>query len=222
MSKHFTRQQYRDLLQELIDMGYPVMPVRDRIPAAVVLRHDVDDDLEASVDMARLEADYGIRSTYYILNTAPYYPEKLGMINMIEELGHEIGWHNNAIADHLRRGVPLMEAITEPLAMLRAHGFDIAGTASHGDSLCYNSDGSLRFVNYEVWTDAPKTSDWAACSLESQGLEYEAYWIGHTHYISESGGVFRCDVAKRLDEFDRDKNPDKLLQILVHPQWWQL
>jgi len=38
-----------------------------------VIRHDIDGDIVTAVELARMEHAYGIRSTFNILHTAPYY-----------------------------------------------------------------------------------------------------------------------------------------------------
>ena len=67
----------------------------------VLLRHDVDDLLERSVAMAELQHKCGVKATYFILDTAPYWnpanPDMWLKINRIAELGHEIAWHNNVL-----------------------------------------------------------------------------------------------------------------------------
>ena len=52
---------------ELNDYGCPA----DKIVCSI--RHDVDADIRAAVAEAEIEHKYGVRSTWYILHTAPYY-----------------------------------------------------------------------------------------------------------------------------------------------------
>lgn len=186
----------------------------------VNIRHDVDDDLVASRDMAYDEYKLCIRSTYFILDTAPYWNQisKTGHLRLIHS-AHEIGWHNNAITKHLKTGKSLGQCISEPLKILRDI-CPVIGTASHGDPLCHEKG----YLNYNAFremfphTKFPYIPDYQFY-LYDFGLKYEAYHTGHTHYISDSGGAWQQDNNVVISDFERNGGK---LQILLHPQHWQL
>ena len=183
---------------------------------AVLLRHDVDADLQAAVEMARLESNHGIYSTYFMLDTADYWQNKHELLTSIESIlyyGHEIGWHNNVTTRHIRTQRPIPELINEALNVLRLSGADVIGTASHGDPLCHD----YNYVNYQVWNTCPHPTERSVHSLSDFGLDYEAYFIRRTHYISESGGIWR-----QCDDIADFKDKGGVLQVLIHPQWWKL
>lgn len=183
----------------------------------IMLRHDVDDNIERSVRMAEIEAEYNVKATYFILNTAPYWSRGWEQYRYIQSLGHEIAWHNNIITQWIQAGQQqsLDYLIRKVLNEFTRHDFIIRGSASHGDSLCYQH----KYVNYEVFTIAPKvnTLKYAQVNMADYALEYEAYFVGHNHYLSESGGKWRMPVNT-----DDLKNHELRTQILIHPQWWNL
>lgn len=89
---------YRALLAELLDAGYEFVGFDGRLEAGqVALRHDVDLSVERAVEMARLEASLGIRSTYCFLATAPVYdlltPANRRRLRCIRDAGHDVGLH---------------------------------------------------------------------------------------------------------------------------------
>lgn len=225
--KPFNRKDFDDFFTLL--NGLDIQPIEEDINGFgfVNIRHDVDDDLGASVDFAEAELDLLIRSTYFLLDTAEYWGRKMyDQVAQIAMLGHEIGWHNNAIASFYRHGTPIRQTIEEATYML--YWLDLTsaiGTASHGDPLCYEKN----FLNYYIWDGVPKQKGWdnfdfPKFKLDDFGLKYEAYFTGHTHYISDSGGQWRQDNKAVVDDFrKRLSNGEQVkLQVLIHPQWWQL
>jgi len=184
----------------------------------IIMRHDVDDNIERSVKIAELEKQHNIKATFFILNTAPYWSRPCwDQYRYIQSLGHEIAWHNNIITQWIQAGQRnnLNELIANVLKQFTDQGFTIRGMASHGDSLCYQ----YKFVNYEAFTVAPKvnTLNYKQIDMSTHGLQYEAYFTGHNHYLSESGGKWRTEV--KTEDLE---NKELRTQILIHPQWWKL
>jgi hypothetical protein len=119
------------------------------------IRHDIDSDLETALKLARIEHRQGISSTYYVLHTAQYYwsdylqkrsTRCLRILREIQELGHEIGLHNDALGVLLETGVSPIETLKKELDFLRGSSLSVTGTASHGSFHQYNAS------NYEVFT----------------------------------------------------------------------
>lgn len=209
--------------------GLTIQTIEDGIDTmgVVNIRHDIDNDLSKAVKFARQEFTDDIKTTYFILNTAPYWEDKQGLkdaIFFLQELGHRIGWHNNAIADNMVTGKTLENCITSPLETLRKYA-NVVGTASHGDPLCHTHG----FINYYIWKGIPEHPGfpkyyWQKQNLEDYGMKYEAYFTGHTHYITESGGHWHQDNKTVIEDFKLKLNEGEKvkLQILIHPQWWTL
>ena len=94
----FTFDWYRSFLRDLIDAGYRFRSYDEALdPGSVVLRHDVDLSPERSLQVARLEADLDVTSTFFFLLSSPMYnpldaPTREA-IRSIEALGHDVGLH---------------------------------------------------------------------------------------------------------------------------------
>ncbi len=189
----------------------------------IILRHDVDDNLERSCRMALLEYEMGIKATYFILNTAPYWHYDDNkffncLLQFQKDLGHEVGWHNNAITESLFTDLPMKEIINQPLEAMRKYGIKVISTASHGDPMCYTNN----FINYNVFgfkANGYEGYKGPVFELSDFGLEVEAYHNKHTHYISESGGTWPDKNNEVIKHFLENNGR---LQILIHPQHWEL
>lgn len=196
----------------------------------IYLRHDVDFNLLSAVQMSQEEAELGIKSTYFILNTAEYWKFDISKaLEIIASGGHEIAWHNNALAQFYgyNKGKDLRQIIEEVLTQFNDYGIFVRGSASHGDELC----ASMQFLNYHAW-DIPgmafqrfvRRSDHPVFKLEDFNLEYEAYFVNWPRgripyaYLTDSGAKFNIDPKKAAQTFNEAEN--YTLQALIHPDWW--
>ena len=94
--KDFTLHIYQELLLAITEAGYTFFTFENWCDGKakepfVILRHDVDLKADHSLAMAQLEAEMGIKASYYF-RVVPQsnQPE---IIRSIAKLGHEIGYH---------------------------------------------------------------------------------------------------------------------------------
>ena len=99
--RDFTVVAYRQLLESLLSKGYSFVTFGDyctKHPSGrfVILRHDVDLRADHSLTIAQVEAELGIRASYYfrVVPTS----NRPDIIRSIAALGHEIGYHYEDMA----------------------------------------------------------------------------------------------------------------------------
>lgn len=96
MSKDFTLSAYKSLLEALQRANYSFFTFEDWCDGKadgryVILRHDVDLKADHSLAIAKIEAEMGIRASYYFrIVPQSNQPE---IIKSIADLNHEIGYH---------------------------------------------------------------------------------------------------------------------------------
>lgn len=95
----FTYNAYRKLLDKLKNHGYQVAGYKNwqETKRCVILRHDIDSDIDKAARLAALERDGGVASTYFVLLTSDIYnvfskKSGDGLKRIIAE-GHTIGLH---------------------------------------------------------------------------------------------------------------------------------
>lgn len=205
-----------------------------RSPDVVGLRHDVDDNhgsLNTALRIAAWEHSRGYRSTFLLLHTASYWrrPDFFQVVDMIAGFGHEIGIHADAIGWALAHGGNPASILRAAVERLRQHGHDVVGVAPHGNRNCYRPDGSLLYVNDEMFTECARPELGAPDRLLSLngrkvklepmplaafGLDYECYRLPHGRYLSDSGGRWNVPPGSVID-------CDGQLHVLMHPDWWR-
>lgn len=133
----FTYDAYRELLKLIENSVYHYTEHNDygRNEYEIFLRHDVDISLEKALQMAELEAELNVRSTYFILLRTDFYnPASSGSMDKIRgivNLGHQIGLHFDEVfygreetdmADAVKREADLLSGICEvPITMVSMH-----------------------------------------------------------------------------------------------------
>mgnify|MGYP006133157105 CR=1 FL=1 len=106
----FTFKKYKDLLKALIANEYFFQTFNDFITSpkdkTVILRHDVDRLPYNSLQIAIIEKDLGIRSSYYFRATKGSWDD--GIVSQINDMGHEVGYHYENLTvcnGHLEKGI---------------------------------------------------------------------------------------------------------------------
>jgi len=98
MTCRFDMAHYRELLEAALAGGYR-FAFFDHEPCAgeVLLRHDVDLSLEAALEMAELEHELGVGTTYLLMTRSEFYNLKAqpgeAAIERLRALGHRVGVH---------------------------------------------------------------------------------------------------------------------------------
>lgn len=196
----FNIDGYLGILEAARSSGYRLIPMRAcearRQEPAMILRHDVDVSLDLALQLARVEAEHGVSSTYFILLYNEFYnplsPKGRRKVRELAELGHEIGLHWDSSlypSDPEDLGV----AFRRDLDILA----DVAGHEIVSASQHVPIDNPLldvrRFVKYEAYNEPVS---------------------GRYTYVSDSSMQWREFTPVDLIAQRRD------LHFLSHPVWW--
>ena len=105
MERDFTLKLYRKLCEKILQNNFLPVRVDEYIAEKnisdnpkMILRHDVDRLPNQALKMAKIENDLGITSTYYFRSIGSVFKEDL--IVAISNLGHEIGYHYEVLANN--------------------------------------------------------------------------------------------------------------------------
>ncbi len=250
----FTPEDYEKILEPYMD-SHRLMRLSDYVrlddlgdDKVVIIRHDIDHDIDTAQKMGAWEEAHGFRSTYCVLHTAWYYGgldedgrywHSRTLIKGIEKLleqGHEINFHNNLVGIALHEGTDPFEMLEQELEFFDSFGIPVSGSSTHGDKLCRE----LNFRNWEMFRECcddrfggPRTIshtnekgietsvDLGKHSMFSFGLDYEAYDIARDIYHTDSGGNQRTrERCRGRRDFGRTKGRGEVVGILAHPIWW--
>jgi hypothetical protein len=242
----FPYSDYEKLLTVLSDNKFVVLPLykyKDSLNAykvVVGLRHDVDNDPFKALEIAKIENRFAMRSTFFMLATAPYYGyfedtsniRRYTCMNKIykefHKLGSEIGIHNNLISIMIEHKKDPFIFNREEIAYYNSLGIPIFGTSAHGSYITEVIQPIAE--NYEIFSDFAKKYEVSfkgksykigLRTLNEFGFLYEAYFIYKDKYFSDSGGAWNnVDSFEGLIRELKKSKPGERIIIMTHPEWW--
>lgn len=201
----FTHDHYRQFLSITLEAGYRFAGFDDLERArsdnrlTCFLRHDCDNDLVAALRLARIEAEHGVHSTYFVMLRSALYnlmaPGNAALIREILSLGHRLGLHydEHAYPNQALERIPdivdrercwLSEEFEHPVNVVSFH---------------QPSAGTLKGLTKINCLNTYDPSDMA-------GL----------HYVSDSN----LSLPERFPTQLMKEEGHRLIHILLHPEWW--
>ena len=202
----FTFDTYEHLVRSGLRADYDFLPVREYLrrrdedlpPRFILLRHDVDRKPENALEMARLEAELGVESTYYVRTIDKTLRPQI--VEEVADLGHEVGYHYEDLdrADGDREAA--RRTFASELERLRQYA-PVETVCMHGNPLTPHD-------NRDLWGDDP------APLLAEHDLLGEAYLsmdFEDVTYFSDTGRTWR-DGSLKIKDHTRGEG-EKPLQV---------
>jgi hypothetical protein len=221
VERRFTYSEYARFLDRLHDRQVVPMRLFAHGEGDMALRHDMDSRLDSALGLAKLEAVRGLRATYFVLHTAPYWDDvDLGpRVRRLQELGHEVGFHNDLLTVERVHGGAARTALEEALARLRGAGIEVTGSAAHGSPWCHRLGYHNNYV-FAGWDEPqpgfPSRDVREKLDPAEFGLEYEAYHVPRDVYFSDSSFV----DGRRVHPAHLELEAGRRTIVLVHPCHW--
>ena len=203
MKNNFTLNDYIELLQYFNKthefITFSEYEKKSATNAIILLRHDIDFSLEKALSMAIIEAELGIKSTYFILFSSPFYnvldDDNIEIVGKIKELGHEIGLHYDvSIIARGNKKSPLSLLNAQVNILKELTGNQISSIAMHNPST--SGKDIFRHTNY----------------INS----YDDKFLKGMAYFSDSCMAWRNDFIKSME---LNNFPSKI-QLVIHPFVW--
>ena len=163
----------------------------------VYLRHDVDMNLKKSLDLARIEHELGVTSTWYVMPNNKLYnlmdKESIEIINELSQMGHTVGLHIDASGydtkEELEKDIiDMYEFYSKYMPISKTISFHVPNEKILDSDI--KIDG---FIN-----------------------AYEDRFYNGLTYVSDSNRRPFLEQERYFDGFINKKN----FQLLIHPMWW--
>ena len=203
----FSYNEYKNVIK-LVNSHLPIVDfadVTDKTDKFCVLRHDIEFSIDRAYELAKVEKDLGVTSTYTVQirnNTYNALSEKnIELIQKIKSLGHQIGLHLNP---------PLMEIeklgsyiMTDIHLLEHFYGFEIDRFAFHRPK----KEFLASYINLKD-------------KINCYGKNFFHYFDEkpdklNVLYLSDSNHKWKFGYPLDFDFSKVDK-----LQLLTHPYSW--
>lgn len=205
MIEPFTHAEYRDILGAALSANYrfatfdQLETVKSTNERACFLRHDCDNDLVAALDVAAIESEMGIYSTYFLMPRSAMYnlfaPPNRSLVHEILKLGHRIGLHYDAsLVAGQSNEVLRDEVLHEQALIAREFGSPVDVMSFH--------QPDQRILGGAIDVGMLNT--------------YDASAFEGVFYYSDSNLGFRDGSPSMLFR----KGEHRVIQLLLHPEWW--
>tara|TARA_Y100001970_G_C14081196_1_gene774803 strand:+ start:267 stop:1022 length:756 start_codon:yes stop_codon:yes gene_type:complete len=209
-SNDFTLSRYKQYL-DTIKKDWDIIlfneinsfDLKDR-PKALI-RHDIDLSLQQSLEIAKLEKEFGVKTTYFIHLQNEFYnvleDNSQQIVRNIISLGHDIGVHFdiNSYSNKIKKNEDIdFWAIFEKNIYEQLFDCKINTLSLHNPTLI-----KIKFNQMED-------------SIGGMLNTYGKVIFDKFKYISDSNGYWRFE---KMDDFLK-KNKNENIQFLSHPGWW--
>ncbi|MDR0910252.1 MAG: hypothetical protein LBM77_10865 [Spirochaetaceae bacterium] len=189
------RRKYKEIIYAFLNRNYSFTLFHGgEIPVehTVIFRHDVDFSVEAALDIAKIDKELGVTSTFFFLLNSDFYNifsrRSYEQIAEIHRLGHCVALHLDKVFYEI------------PSFAQRSHEIFCSWlTFSQKDIISIHRPGCLT-------PDNP---------LKNVMSTYDDRFVKDMRYFSDSGYKWReCPLTSK--EFAEGHN----IQLLLHPIWW--
>lgn len=222
--RDFTFKTYNELLKSIKLGNYEFQTLENFLTnpskRVVILRHDSDIWPRNDLKMAKIEKEHGIKATYYFRIPHTF---NTNIIKQIRDLGHEIGYHYENLADANGNYEKAIESFKNNLLSLREI-YPVKTVAMHGRPLS-KWDSRLLWAKYNFM-------DFGLIGEPYLSIDYNSIF-----YLTDTGSRWdgsnvsiRDTVISRhnhsirttfqlINYFKNNKLPDQIL-INAHAARW--
>lgn len=221
----FTLKTYQLILQSLIEKKYFFQTYSEFVQKpkenAIILRHDVDLLPYNSLRFAKIQAEYGIKGTYYFRAVSDSWNEEV--ILNIASLGHEIGYHYENLTTcngNLEKAIIDFEFNLEKLREL----VPVSTICMHGSPLSkYNSKDLWKKYNYHdfaIIAEPYFDTDFSKVTyLTDTGRRWDGEKVSVRDKVNSTQSL-AIHSSLELIENIRDNKLQTPIMFTFHPQRW--
>lgn len=197
----FTYKDYINLINLLKNKNYQFTNYKNysNVDKPVILRHDIDNSIEKALEVAKIESNNDVNSTFFVLLSTEFYNifslKSYELLKEIINCGHTIGLHFDEKRYVINNKEELEHYVEyEKNVIENALGTNVDVVSMHRPSK-WILENDIRFKN----------------AINS----YSENFLQEFKYLSDSRMYWRENVLRIIENEEYNK-----LHILTHPFWY--
>lgn len=168
----------------------------------IVLKHDVETNVEKALKLANIEAKHGIKGSYYIQGYLLDSKSNIDLLKKIQNLGHEVSYHYDVLDANDGDMAKAKKDFRDNVTRFNRNGFEIQTICQHGNPLKervgYHSNRDF-FRDETVQNEYAGIADIVVNFKEMSGRDYL--------YLSDAGYSWNIiDDPENNDRFETGPN----------------
>lgn len=230
----FVYKKWEEICRKLKEKGLQSIPaceVKADSGNYVVLKHDVETDVQRAHRIAQIEKQYGHRGSYYVQAYLLNNKKNVELLSEIQQMGHEVSYHYDVLDSCRGNMAEADREFEKNLNLFRNNGFPIITVCQHGNPIIerngYSSNRDF-FRNSSIREKYNDIADIMVNFKESFSTDYL--------YFSDAGRTFKLiydpinnDIINSDDKNIPFNSVDELLNgldneigniISIHPHRW--
>ncbi len=230
----FIYKKWKTFCTALNQHGFLSVPAREidsTTSSYVVLKHDVETNVERAYTIACIERDCGHRGSYYVQAYLLDDARNVALLKEMQDMGHEISYHHDVMDSCKGNLETALDEFEKNRANFEKNGFSVETVCQHGNPLVervgYTSNRDF-FRSERVQNRYPNISD----IMVNYPSKHETDYL----YFSDAGRCFKNiydplnnDVVNSSEKDIPYTNTKELLGALksggryiisIHPHRW--
>lgn len=230
----FVYKKWDDFCKKLHDNdlhSVPACEIRAELNNYIVLKHDVETNVERAYKIAEIESSYGHRGSYYVQAYLLEEGANVELLKKMQQMGHEISYHYDVLDSSKGNFAQAIAEFDKNLKIFESNGFKIVTVCQHGNPIIerngYHSNRDF-FRDVKVRQIYPEISDIMVNFKENIPTDYL--------YFSDAGRRFNLifdpinnDIVNSDDKNIPYNDLNALYDVLdnekgniisIHPHRW--
>ncbi len=230
----FVYKKWDDFCKKLHDNdlhSVPACEIRAELNNYIVLKHDVETNVERAYKIAEIESSYGHRGSYYVQAYLLEEGANVELLKKMQQMGHEISYHYDVLDSSKGNFAQAIAEFDKNLKIFESNGFKIVAVCQHGNPIIerngYHSNRDF-FRDIKVRQLYPEISDIMVNFKENIPTDYL--------YFSDAGRRFKLifdpinnDIVNSDDKNIPYNDLNALYDVLdnekgniisIHPHRW--
>jgi len=197
----------------------------------IIVKHDVETNVEKALKLAEIENKYAIRATYYVQSYLLKNLSNVETLKKIKALGHEVTYHYDVLDSNNGNYDLAEKEFDETLLMFKEFGFEVKTVCPHGNPVMERDGWSS---NKDLFRNEKLNKKYSA--IADIVINPEKFINNEMVYISDAGFGWKIisDISNNDNEgvqkdiklgglsniVDLFADGNKIFIISAHPHRW--